>query len=148
MKRVVLIRHAEPEREGGPLSLTGEATQRRASRRLKEEIENVETIFSSPLLRALETAEILAEEFSKDVFVLEALGDFFDANELMSHIYQAKEGSTLLFIGHAPTLAHFAYQLLGQNYLKEGFQKSAALIVEFPEEMAFGKANFIRYLEP
>ncbi len=69
-----------------------------------------DSIYTSPLKRALETAGMISAHFGAPLTVEEGLGDSFDPNVLIEILGKAKE-ETLCFVGHAPTLLDFARSL-------------------------------------
>lgn len=153
--RAIFIRHAKPLSSGfaddseRPLSNEGKATQRLSAQKLKELGVSPKHILTSPLLRAIETAEIIAEELGGCPIVKEsALGEDFNADELLKKIPGPSSEETLIFVGHAPTLAAFIHQLVGKAVLQGGLSKSAAVIVDFEEEPAFGSGLFIQHIPP
>jgi phosphohistidine phosphatase len=69
-----------------------------------------DSIYTSPLKRAVETAEMISSHFGAPITVEEGLGDYFDSNVLIEILCKAKE-ETLCFVGHSPTLPDFARSL-------------------------------------
>jgi len=69
-----------------------------------------DSVYTSPLKRALETAEMISSHFRSSLNIEEGLGDDFDPNALIEILGKAKE-ETLCFVGHAPTLPNFARSL-------------------------------------
>lgn len=80
-------------------------------------------IWSSPLLRAKETAEILAESVHTDrIFYYDFIGEGDFDNFLMS-VVREKEEKTIFVVGHEPYLGEWAYELADQSI---GFKKGSA----------------------
>ncbi len=151
---IIAIRHAKPKSEGyadeklRPLHEEGIATQRTMTQHIADKGYAPTSIYSSPILRAVQTAEILAEKFSLDVNQTEALGYALDRSALLSLIPPPDNNQTLVLVGHAPNLAEFINDLVGEMVLPEGLSKSGTAILSFDEQPGFGKATFVEYLKP
>lgn len=146
---LVAVRHGKPVTEGYfdpdlyPLSKEGKIKQKEIVKRLKKDDVVADVIYSSPLLRAVQTAEIIAEAYDLEVNEIKALNEF-DEDELLQLLFLHKN-KTVFFIGHAPTLAYFVNKLVGEDVLEEGLERSSAAILEFEYDIDYGKAKFIKY---
>lgn len=70
-------------------------------------------IYSSPLVRANETAEILAEYLKKDVEIKEYLaGSYID--EVLEDL---KEDENYILVGHEPYISMWIRELTGENVI-------------------------------
>jgi len=152
MIRVILTRHAKPESPTDcpddvtrPLSDKGRTIQQEMATRLHSEGIAVDQIFSSPLLRAMETAEILQKQLGGTITPLEALGANFDEQAILDHL---QEDQAILLVGHDPTLAELANHLLGRREFPAGLVKSCALILEFEGAAISGSASLVDYIQP
>lgn len=105
-------------------------------------------ILHSPTTRTLQTAEILGEVFGVVPREEKALGFMGDEVELLKKIPDPSLEETIIMVGHAPTLMHFAYLLTNQSSLSELLKSSGVLILTFDESIGFGKAKFIEYIKP
>lgn len=152
--RIVAIRHAQAKSEGypndklHPLSEEGKQVQLKVANRLKEEGIFPDKIWSSPLLRAKQSAEIISEAFSVNVEEKDALGNKFNSKELLQYFTPMPENTTIFLIGHAPSLGEFVNELVGKNILPEGIKKSGVVIIDFDESIQFGLGKFIAYYKP
>jgi len=152
--RLVAIRHAKPLSEGyaedslRPLAEEGKAVQRIVTQKIKEGGIKPDVILCSPLLRAQQTAEIIGETFDIPVQDELALGDQFDSHKLLDFLPPPDHNQTIVFVGHAPTLAEFVNQLVGEVALPNGLSKSEAAVVEFDNTIGFGKGKFIGVYQP
>lgn len=150
---LIAIRHAKPLSEGfaderlRPLHKEGISTQEMIVQRLAEKGYMPERIFSSPILRAVQTAAIIAKHFSLEVEEEEALGYNFNQSILLANLLQANQGRTIIFVGHAPHLAEFVNDLTGYPALMHGLSKSEAAILRFNQEIELGKATFLDNLK-
>jgi phosphohistidine phosphatase len=93
-----------------------------------------ELIFSSPLIRARQTAEILIEEFDKriELKILPALAPSGIRQDLYSAIASyGKTRNSLMLVGHQPSLGEIAGEIIGGSaecYID--FKKGGACAIE------------------
>lgn len=111
-----------------PLTPKGERKVRRVAEALVRMEITFDAIFSSPLLRAQQTAETVAREMKLKVQLTEHLSPGGHGKELVKILQQAQgNGSAqeFLLVGHSPDLGQFASQLLtGGNDLTLKFKKA------------------------
>ena len=119
-----------------PLTSKGERKVRRVAEALMRMEISFDAIFSSPLIRAQQTADVLSNEmkFKGKVQFTEHLSPGGGAKELV-HLLQHHSGSTkeILIVGHEPDLGQLAATLLsGGDGLTIVFKKGgvAKLAVE------------------
>lgn len=153
--RIVVVRHAKPYSEGyadetlRSLSPEGVFLQEKMTLHLKALGIIPDIIFSSPIVRAQETAYLIRQIFGDvEVVTLDALGYDFDEEEILSHLPDPSENQTVYLVGHAPTLEGFASRLVGESILPRGLPTSGALIVDFREPPAFGMGEYAGYYAP
>jgi phosphohistidine phosphatase SixA len=151
---VIFLRHAEPSKDGysetcvQALSQKGMDIQAEQTAILKQKNHSIDKIICSPLKRALETAHIVKKKIPAQITIENALSAPFDPVVLLQHIPDPQENQTILFIGHAPTLAEFAKSLARKSILPYGLSKSGIVILEFIEEIGFKKAQFVEEIQP
>lgn len=148
---IIAVRHAKPFSEGyadetlRPLHKEGIATQKRMTQLLLEKGYTPTRIYSSPILRARQTADIIAGQFALGVEVIEALG--YDLNpDFLTALASEENNQTLVFVGHAPTLGNYVNDLVGKSVLPTGLSKSGIAIISFDYDTQH--AAFIEYLKP
>jgi len=153
LTRVVIIRHAKaasgasyPNSEGIPLTEEGKFIHRKFSEYIKHLGLIPSRIICSPLLRAQQTAEIMSAVFERHYEVEDALGDYFDADQLLSLIPGPDENQTIFFIGHAPSLTSLINRLVGQEVI-QSMRKSTGAIIDFRVSPSFGSGEFGGYIE-
>ena len=124
-----LIRHAEAER-GEPdelrrLTLEG----REAARRLGEELadEDVSLVLASPLLRARETAELIARGCGADVEVDERLAPGAGVAEVRAAV--EGRGDRVAIVGHQPDCSNVTLALTGRD---PGFPAAGMTRLDLP----------------
>jgi phosphohistidine phosphatase len=151
---IIAIRHAKPLQEGHadetlrPLSREGIAIQRKGTEQLLEKGYRPSAILTSPILRAQQTAEIVAEIFDAPILEESSLGYDFDGDRLLRQFANPDQEKTLVLVGHAPTLADFINRCVGSIVIPKGLSKSGIAVISFENEISFGKAQFIEMMEP
>jgi phosphohistidine phosphatase len=127
MKFLVLLRHGiaeekTAEKPDADRELTDEGRRRmkRTARALAELFTAAEAIYSSPLVRCVQTAEIVAKAYGLEVKTSDALkpdGDVADARKLLP------SADFAIFVGHEPNLSAIMLDLTkmrGEIALKKG----------------------------
>jgi phosphohistidine phosphatase len=148
---LLVIRHgkAEPRSADGndasrPLSEDGRKKLRRGVRGLRKLVPTVDALVSSPLLRAVETAEIVAEAY--EPLALEqtpVLEPHRDPKELAEWLADRHEG-VLAIVGHEPLLSHAATWFL--SGLRTSFielSTGGVLLLHFPGAIDAGRARLV-----
>jgi phosphohistidine phosphatase len=149
--KLYLVRHAEAiERSGTTpdanryLTPKGRSAFRKIARRVRKAGIAPAVILTSPLLRAVQTAEILAERLKHDgpVVAANALSHGFDLRALRSLLAKAGNPTEAAFVGHEPDLGDLAATLLA---LPGGFplRKGAVLALEVDVGAPKGAAKFL-----
>lgn len=151
---IVLIRHGTPKTEGisneflYPLSEEGKKNQLVVGRKLEEKKIFPSYIFSSPFIRAKESAEILSNLFQIPLQEIDCLGSLFNPRALIEFIKTFKHNETLFLVGHAPSLSPFAESLVGKSFLRGEICRSGAIVLEFINEVGYGKGKLVEYVKP
>jgi phosphohistidine phosphatase len=119
---IVLVRHAIaaerdpsrwPEDRDRPLTRQGEERMRRAARGLARIAPEVDALFSSPLVRAWRTAEILHEEIEwPDPKAWSQLEPERSPAETVHSLGSHVEAARVAMVGHEPNLSDVASFLL------------------------------------
>jgi phosphohistidine phosphatase len=149
--KLYLVRHAEAiERSGTTpdasryLTTKGRLAFRKIARQVRKAGVAPAVIFTSPLLRSVQTAEILAErlKYEGPVVVEKELSPGFDLRSLRSLLAKAGNPTDAAFVGHEPDLGDLAATLLA---LPEGFplRKGAVLALEVDVGILKGTATFL-----
>ncbi|KXK17411.1 MAG: phosphohistidine phosphatase SixA [Chloroflexi bacterium OLB15] len=120
--RLYMFRHAEsPPAESGqrdfdrPLTKRGIERTKYAARLLKVLEIELAYLYSSPLLRARLTAELLGDVLNIPVEIREELGLDFDIQGLTRILNEVKDGEDLMCVGHQPTFSHVVRQICGAD---------------------------------
>ncbi len=102
--RLYLVRHGEADQtEPGSkrrLTAAGREQARAVARRLEAEGARPDAVLCSPLLRALETAALIAQPFGLKAAVDERLGPGATADGLKAAV--AGRGAAVVVVGHEP----------------------------------------------
>ncbi|HXJ64764.1 MAG TPA: phosphoglycerate mutase family protein, partial [Actinomycetota bacterium] len=119
---VILVRHAIaaerdfqqwPDDRGRPLTEQGEERMRRAARGLGRVVPEVDVMFSSPLVRAWRTAEILHEEIGwPSPEAWSQLEPDRPASQPVRSLAPLAEAGRVALVGHEPGLSEIASYLL------------------------------------
>ena len=148
--KLVIVRHAAAvERDGGIpeewryLTPEGREFFRRTARTLMKEGVKPDLILTSPLLRAVQTADILAEALAYGGPLL-ARGELrpgFDLAALQQLLAEFQAHKELVLVGHEPDLSSLVAALLA---LPDGFafKKGAAIRLKLDPADPQGSAAF------
>lgn len=139
MNNLYLIRHGIAAERGTyqndderPLTKEGDRKTRQVARRLKELNLQFDLIFSSPLVRAHETASILLSEgLSSQIEECSALapdGNLDDWLAEYNKTWSQTEDKNLALVGHQPDLGNWAELLLWGNAKEALIVKKAGVI--------------------
>jgi phosphohistidine phosphatase len=149
MQRVILIRHAEAEEavsgDDASRRLTTRGRERmvQAARGLRGLADDLSIIAHSPLVRAVETAAIVAHEFAGvHRQRLELLLPGSDPAQLLSWV--GGHDGTAVLVGHEPLLSSWiGYVVSGTPRSIVRMKKSAACLLEIPPNAAAGQASIL-----
>jgi phosphohistidine phosphatase len=118
-----LVRHAIaaergedwPDDDKRPLTERGIARFKESVAGLKELDVVVDEIFSSPLVRAKQTAELLASGLSgkPSVKILDALAPGHTPTSVLAQLARAAKRRRIVLVGHEPDLGELAAHLIG-----------------------------------
>ena len=143
MNQLFLIRHGpaeDRERWDGddglrPLTPKGSKRVRAVARALRRQGLVFDVVVSSPLLRARQTAQILADALGRERWVVDAgvLAPGLDHAALFAYIEQHHaKASNIALIGHEPDLGRLASRLLtGGESLALRLRKAGVCWMEF-----------------
>jgi phosphohistidine phosphatase len=160
--QLVIIRHAiavEPEEvEKGklsdaerPLTKAGKKKMRAASKGLTRVIDRIDLVAASPLVRAQETAEIVAEAFDgMKVSTIDELKPGKPVKAILQWLQGQPADATIAVVGHEPQLGMLISHLLAGER-KRSFvevRKGSATLLEFPEQVKAGGAVLQWMLKP
>jgi phosphohistidine phosphatase len=148
---ILLVRHAKAEARSllglgakrdvrRPLTDAGRKRMRRAAKALHRLVPAVDVIVSSPLIRARETAEILAGRYDNMAIVdLMPLSPGGSEQELLDWLREQRQDAAVVLVGHEPDFGFLASWLLtGKKSPFIPLRKGAACLIRFDETPAAG----------
>jgi phosphohistidine phosphatase len=127
-----------------PLSGKGRKQAKRLGHFLAERGIKPDAIVSSPKVRAVETAELVAGSLKKDVRVDQRLAGFLDVAALAALVEEAG-GSRVLLVGHDPDFSDLAAALVGADDLP--MKKGALARIDVAPPIREG-SGVLRWLVP
>jgi phosphohistidine phosphatase len=154
--RVLLVRHAiAVDRDTPGVSdhlrpLTEEGASRfRKSARAIAALTNADLVLTSPLLRAKQTAEILAREWpAVAVQESEPLGSG-DRRPFEATLRRLPKGSTIVAVGHEPHVSEWTADWLGAPRGEAfAFKKGGAALIDFDDGVGEGAGRLVFFLAP
>src|SRR4051812_18330665 len=163
MLRLILIRHGiaadqqtfaktGEDDTARPLTAEGRKKMREAARGLLRISPKIDAIATSPLKRAVQTAEIVHKRYDeKPQFIeLDLLSPGGSPSKLFGWLKSHDlDGGTVALVGHEPDLGQWAgYFLTGQQESFVTFKKGAACILDFPARLAACKGILHALLQP
>ncbi|MBI5622454.1 MAG: phosphohistidine phosphatase SixA [Elusimicrobia bacterium] len=159
--QVIIIRHAaagdraEWSKKGKPdeirpLTPKGRDKWRKAAKGLAGTLDKVDVIVSSPLARAIETADILHKRFpSAKLEKLEALRPGGEPGAVFTRLGELDSHASAVLVGHEPDLsALLARMLTGEPDSFADLRKGAAALVEFEAAPKPGRGLLKWLLQP
>jgi phosphohistidine phosphatase len=98
-----------------PLTPDGEKRMEREARGIANLDLDVDTIVTSPLLRARQTAEIVADRLRIGKGLVEdaRVAHGFDADSVAAILHERDHAASVMFVGHEPTMSAAIGRLIG-----------------------------------
>ncbi len=153
---ILLIRHAEagerddakwPNDDLRPVSEEGRQKQAACARAMKKLGVKFEYLVTSPLLRAVETAAILAQIFAypDEPQVSDALGHGCTADAIAKLLAKFPPHARVALVGHEPAFSRAAATLIGGGNAELTLKKSGVIGIAFegPAEVGHGALAFL-----
>jgi phosphohistidine phosphatase len=100
-------------------------------------------ILTSPLLRARETADLIARATGAPIEVCDALANG-DHESLLAAAY----APMVVAVGHEPHISSFVSWAIGANHLPVEFKKGSAALVEFAGRPDAGAGALVWFMPP
>lgn len=128
------------------LTLKGRKRAREVARTLQHADEKPRVIISSPLVRALQTAEIVASVLDPEEPVT-VRQEIAPGGELLTLIHElvAAQSKSVMIVGHEPALSSLVDQLLGGHAWDKPLQKAMVIGLRIDES---GKCRLRFVLDP
>jgi phosphohistidine phosphatase len=133
-----------------PLTAKGRSRMKRIAKGMRRAVPNLISIFSSPLLRAVETAEIVATEYGDAPCArTPALLPEADPDELVPVLAGETGNAPLAVVGHEPHLSRFVtWCLAGDRSPLVELKKGGSCLLRFDGAPARGSGRLIWLAPP
>ena len=158
---LLIIRHAKAEEGSGSLfgrkrdaerRLTdaGRKSMRKAAKGLREIAPKIDVLATSPLVRARETAEIVAGMLGNlAVTELAPLAPEGDKKALITWLSEQPPDASAAIVGHEPDLSSLASLLIdGNSSSRIALKKGACCLIEFSDSPSAGNGTLLWLLQP
>jgi len=138
IRHLYLVRHAEAEPERTTdaerrLTEKGKRQAEKLGRFCLQQGLAVDAIFSSPLVRAVQTAEPVAQALKTKVHCSPELASGMTPGRLRAFLEAQKDSGSLMIVGHEPDLSEGAADLLGHPAVRLELKKGSLLRLSFAE---------------
>jgi phosphohistidine phosphatase SixA len=128
-----------------PLTAEGETRTREIVQALKKSAElKVDEIWSSPLARALQTAQIAAEALKLPVKIVEELSSGASLSRLVKALKARTLPNRLLWAGHEPDCGVIVADLVGDHCGDYSFKRAGIAYLEGQFKPGGMKLNWLR----
>lgn len=133
-----------------PLTDKGASRMRRIAKGLARRTPSLRAILTSPLLRAVQTAELVADAYGKvDCVETPALLPEAEPDELSEVLGEHTADALVAAVGHEPHLSGFvSYCLAGQTKPLLELKKGGACLLRFDEAPGQSKGRLIWLAPP
>lgn len=159
--KLLILRHAPAEareiyattgesEESRPLTDAGRKKMRKAARALNALLPYVDLAATSPLARAAESAQILADAYGElKIAEVKQLAPGHTPESVLAWLKAQKKADTIALVGHEPDLSRLVSWLLtGKKKPVLELKKGAACLLEFADGLGHGKATLLWALAP
>jgi phosphohistidine phosphatase len=130
---------------GRRLTKAGAAKMRDAARGLRRLGLRIDTLLSSPLARAQQTAEIVARELGPELLLSDALAPGCDVARLFGLLGEHRAAERVMFVGHEPDFSSIVGDLTGGSRIE--IKKGGLARVDL-EALDAGSGTLIWLLPP
>lgn len=156
--KLTLVRHAIAEERDAfaatgqsddlrPLTKKGRSRMRNGADGLMQVLDAIDVLATSPLVRAVETAHLIAEAFDDvPIAVVNALSPEAELSDFIDWLHGLDEVSSVVVVGHSPHLCALgAWLITGRPEPVFEMKKGSAAMLEFPNGVRAGAA-LLRWL--
>lgn len=133
-----------------PLTAIGKRRMRRNADGLRRTATHIELLAASPLVRAQQTARILADAFRlREVETLEALRPDAHPRELLKWLGKQEADATIAVVGHEPHMGQLvSWCVTGVATAGVTLKKGGTALIEFDRKPAAGNGTLNWLLTP
>jgi len=135
--------------EERPLTERGELRMQEGARGLRQLVPEVRAVLTSPLKRAVQTADIVAAAYDLSPRVVPELAAGRDPHDILSVLESMAGPDTVALVGHEPDLSTLVGLLLsGEARSLVSLGKGGACLLELDERAEPGRATLLWLLRP
>lgn len=131
-----------------PLTKEGARDFARVVRGLRRVVKRIDVLATSPLVRARQTAEILAEPYEASIEETDALKPDAPFTAFVSWIKRSKGSELVAVVGHDPHLSGLAARLIGDTGARIALKKGGACLIEFDRAPQRGAGTLLWLVPP
>ncbi len=154
---LLLIRHADagehdpelyPNDDLRPISRKGRERQAAATLAMKARGIAIDHLLTSPLVRAVQTAEIVRKVYAlgPEPRITDTLGHGCNAERVVKLLKQFAPDAHVAMVGHEPSFSQVASELTGGKHFN--LRKSGVIGVGFDADPRIGKGRLLYEIEP
>lgn len=123
------------------LTPKGRKIGRTVFKALKDELADLEKIFTSPLIRAVQTAEVLAGtlKYRNDVELVSELSISSGTTKILQLLKRNSSFGSVALVGHEPMMSALVELLSDKNGFYMPFKKSGVCLIDYDVETETGK---------
>ncbi|MBZ0301069.1 MAG: phosphohistidine phosphatase SixA [Anaerolineae bacterium] len=147
--KLYLVRHGKAEPADGkiddhdrPLTADGAARLETTAAVIARLNLKPDHIYSSPRVRARQTAEIIARALHKDVEILEAVDFDFSVQAVQVVTKDLGPDAEIMFVGHNPSMEQVVQMLTGANVMMK-VGSLARIDIDLPQEPLRGQLTWL-----
>ena len=162
MKKLILLRHAIAQERAAatargvqdaqrPLTIRGREKMRSAAQGLHALLPQLDLLLTSPLRRAVQTAQLVTREYRQPLVVKksDALIPGAELEALLEVLNEHPNVTSVMCVGHEPGLSRLASGLIiGRHKNLLNLKKGGACLLEFPRDFRAGDARLGWLLTP
>jgi len=121
----------------------------KTSQAWKSYIEQLDVVLSSPLTRAVQTAEIISTQFQpgKNIIKDNNLGTGSRTSDLIE-ILNSLEYENVAIVGHQPDLSIHVNNFCGTGSFNLVFPPAALAKIEFDNKIKYGRGRLVYFVPP
>lgn len=133
-----------------PLTADGRKRMSRSARGLRGQVPRLHLVATSPLLRAVQTAEMVADEYGgMELTIVQELSPEHPPEALVPWLRAHERDMAIAVVGHEPHLGFLVGWLLtGRHESFVEMKKGGACLLEFDDPPAAGNATLVWSLSP
>jgi phosphohistidine phosphatase len=131
------------------LTLEGKEVIKKTSKAWKNYIEQLDVVLSSPLTRAVQTAEIISTHLQQNQNIIKDnnLGTGSRTSDIIE-LLNSLEYENVAIVGHQPDLSNHINNFCGTGSFNLVFPPAALAKIEFDNSIKYGRGRLIYFVPP